>query len=177
MMTLRPATSNDLALLRRWDDSPHVRDANGGGWPWETELAEARPWRELLIAEVDGVPIGFLQIIDPAEEESHYWGDVPANLRAVDIWIGEAAYLGQGHGTRMMRLAVDRCFADPAVAAMLIDPLVSNTRAIRFYQRLGFKPVEERRFGDDHCLVHRLERGDWPSRPAEDLGLAPPSLL
>jgi hypothetical protein len=30
------------------------------------------------------------------------------------------------------------------VEAVLIDP---DTRAIRFYQRLGFKPVEERRFG------------------------------
>ena len=121
---------------------------------------------EQLIAEVDGVPIGLLQIIDPAEEERHYWGEVPANLRAIDIWIGEAAYLGRGYGTRMMQLAIGRCFAAPAVEAILIDPLARNTRAIRFYQRLGFKPVEERRFGEDLCLVHRLERGGLPPNPA-----------
>ena len=86
---------------------------------------------------------------------------MPPNLRAIDIWIGEAAYLGRGFGTRMMRWAIDFCFAEPAVEAILIDPLASNTRAIRFYQRLGFRPVGERRFGDDLCLVHRLERADW----------------
>lgn len=57
-------------------------------------------------------PIGFIQIIDPAREDSHYWGDCPTGLRAIDIWIGEEAYLGQGFGTDMMRLAIDRCFAD-----------------------------------------------------------------
>jgi aminoglycoside 6'-N-acetyltransferase len=165
MLTLRPATIADAPLLRRWDNEPHVRDASGDDdWQWETELPKAYPWREQLIAEADGVRVGMLQVIDPAEEESHCWGDVPANLRAIDIWIGERAYLGRGHGTRMMHWAIDRCFADPAVEAILIDPLARNTRAIRFYRRLGFRPVEERRFGEDLCLVHRLERADWQSR-------------
>ena len=162
MLTLRRATAEDAPLLRRWNGEPHVREAAGDDdWQWETELAKEWPWRDQLIATVEGVPIGFLQIIDPAEEVSRYWGDVPPNLRAIDIWIGEAAYLGRGYGTRMMRWAIDFCFAAPAVEAILIDPLASNTRAIRFYQRLGFKPVQERRFGDDLCLVHRLERADW----------------
>jgi aminoglycoside 6'-N-acetyltransferase len=162
MLALRPATVADAPRLRRWDDEPHVLASDpNDDWQWETELATTPPWREQLIAEVDGVPIGFLQIIDPAEEESRYWGDVPAGLRAIDIWIGEAAYLGRGYGTLMMRLAVERCFAAPAVKAILIDPLASNARAIRFYQRLGFKPVGERQFGEDRCLVHRLERAEW----------------
>jgi aminoglycoside 6'-N-acetyltransferase len=162
MLTLRRATVEDAPLLRRWDDEPHVVASDPtSDWQWETELAEDWPWREQLVAEVDGMPIGFVQIIDPAEEVSRYWGDVPANLRAIDVWIGEAGYLGRGYGTRMMRWAIDFCFADPAVEAILIDPLASNDRAIRFYQRLGFKPVGERRFGQDLCLVHRLERGEW----------------
>jgi aminoglycoside 6'-N-acetyltransferase len=162
MLTLRRAAVEDAPTLRRWDDEPHVLASDpNDDWQWETELAEEWPWRSQLIASVDGMPIGFLQIIDPAEEVSRYWGDVPPNLRAIDIWIGEAAYLRRGYGTRMMRWAIDVCFAAPAVEAILIDPLASNTRAIRFYQRLGFKPVEERRFGEDLCLVHRLERTDW----------------
>ncbi len=162
LLTLRPATIADSALLRRWDEEPDVRAATGGGdWQWETELPKAFSWREHLIAEVDAMPIGFLQIIDPALEESRYWGEVPANLRAIDIWIGEAAHRGRGCGTRMMALAIGRCFAHPRVEAILIDPMAHNDRAIRFYQRLGFKPLEERVFGEDRCLVHRLERADW----------------
>jgi aminoglycoside 6'-N-acetyltransferase len=162
VVTLRPATLADLELLRHWDDQPHViaSDPNDD-WGWEAELGRTPDWREQLIAEVEGRPIGFIEIIDPAREEDHYWGDVPANLRAIDIWIGEAAELGKGYGTQMMRLALARCFADPEVTAVLVDPLVSNTRAHRFYERLGFRRVERRQFGEDDCFVYRLERGEF----------------
>ena len=158
-MRLRPATPDDLELLRRWDEQPHVvaSDPNDD-WGWETELARQPDWREQLIAEVDGRPVGFVQIIDPAREDSRYWGDVPANLRAVDIWIGEEADLGKGYGTAMMRLALERCFAAPGVVAVLVDPLAANTRAHRFFERLGFRFVERRRFGADDCSVYRLGR-------------------
>ena len=162
MLTLRAATIADLALLRHWDEQPHViaSDPNDD-WGWELELARSPDWREQLIAELDGRPIGYIEIIDPAREDSHYWGDMPEGFRAVDIWIGEAADLGKGYGTSMMRLALERCFADPAVTAVLIDPLAANTRAHRFYERLGFKFVEVRHFGEDRCFVHRLNRRDW----------------
>ncbi len=165
-MRLRLAEPSDRALLERWDRQPHVIAAAGadGPWDWTRELPRRPDWREMLIAEVDGRPIGFLQIIDPAREETQYWRDVAANLRAIDIWIGEAADLGQGHGTEMMRLALARCFSDPDVTAVLIDPLASNTRAHRFYARCGFRAVERRRFGNDDCVVYRLERAAWEAR-------------
>jgi aminoglycoside 6'-N-acetyltransferase len=125
------------------------------------ELDRHPDWREQLIAEIDGRPIGFIQIIDPALEDSHYWGDVPAHLRAIDIWIGAESDLGKGYGTQMMHLAITRCFADPTVTAILVDPLANNTRAHRFYERLGFQQIEHRRFGDDDCCVYRLNRADW----------------
>jgi aminoglycoside 6'-N-acetyltransferase len=164
-VTLRPAALADLALLRSWDEQPHViaSDPNDD-WNWEVELVRSPEWREQLIAELDGRAIGFIQIIDPAREETHYWGDVPANLRAIDIWIGAEADLGKGYGTRMMELALARCFADPAVSAVLIDPLASNTRAHPFYERLGFRFLEARRFGDDDCLVYRLDRAYYLRR-------------
>ncbi|HKX38722.1 MAG TPA: GNAT family N-acetyltransferase [Burkholderiales bacterium] len=168
VLTLRRATPDDASLLRRWDEQPHMVAAKGtDDWEWESELGRELDWREQLIAERDGKPIGFVQIIDPAQEETRYWGSVPAGLRAIDIWIGEEAVLGKGYGTRMMREAIGRCFADPSVRAILIDPLASNERAQRFYQRLGFRPVARQRFGADECLVHRLERRDWLESPRD----------
>jgi aminoglycoside 6'-N-acetyltransferase len=161
-MHLRPANLADLALLRLWDEQPHVIESNpNDNWGWEHELARTPDWREQLIAEVDGRPIGFIEIIDPAREDDHYWGACPNNLRAIDIWIGDAADLGRGFGTRMMQRALERCFADPAVEAVIIDPLFDNTRARRFYERLGFRFVERRRFGLDDCAVYRLDRAAW----------------
>lgn len=158
-MELRPASPADLDLLRRWDGLPHLRVARGNDdWEWETELHRSPSWREQRIAEIDGRPVGFIQIIDPALEESRYWGDVRPGLRAIDLWIGDETDLGKGIGTQMMRLALARCFAHPEVSAVLVDPLASNVRAHRFYERFGFRFVERRRFGQDDCFVYRLER-------------------
>jgi aminoglycoside 6'-N-acetyltransferase len=164
-LRLRPATLADLTLLERWDEEPHVvaSDPNDD-WGWDVELARDPPWREQLIAEVDGRPIGFVQIIDPALEDSHYWGDCGTGLRAIDVWIGEADARGRGFGTRMMEDALRRCFAAPGVVAVLIDPLASNVNAQRFYARLGFVFVEARRFGLDDCHVMRLDRAEWLAR-------------
>jgi aminoglycoside 6'-N-acetyltransferase len=130
-------------------------------WAWEVELGRTPPWRQSLIAEIGGRPIGFVEIIDPQAEDTHYWGDCGPGLRAIDIWIGEAEDLGRGHGTQMMRQAIARCFAAPDVVAILIDPLVTNTRARTFYERLGFAFVGERWFGPDLCAIYRLERDHW----------------
>lgn len=160
-VTLRIAVPEDLALLKYWDQQPHIIATDpDDDWAWETELHRDPEWREQLVAEVDGRPIGFMQIIDPMLEDSHYWGAVKSNLRAIDIWIGEAEFVGKGHGTRMMHLALARCFANEAVTAVLVDPLANNTRAHRFYERLGFKFIEPQRFGQDDCFVYCLERTD-----------------
>ncbi|WP_207508526.1 GNAT family N-acetyltransferase [Telluribacter humicola] len=164
-MILRPAAPADLPLLRYWDEQPHtVASDPNDDWNWEVELYRHLSWRQQLIAELDGRPIGFIQIIDPATEDTHYWGEVPPNLRALDIWIGEAEDLGRGYGTRMMQQAITLCFSDPLVEAILVDPLVSNHRAHQFYERLGFQYVEDQTFGEDYCRVYRLDREVWEQR-------------
>ncbi len=176
VLELRPATVADVAMLEEWARRPHVARATSDD-PEVTEAFEGVDWVEevtrrdelgpdvweVLVAELDGRPIGMIQITDPHREPDHYWGEIEPNLRSLDIWIGEPDMLGRGHGTEMMRQAIARCFADPSVTAIVIDPLESNDEAIRFYRRLGFVDVGPRRFGpgddsDDRCLVLRLER-------------------
>lgn len=162
MIIFRQAVPEDLPLLQYWDRQPHVLAANpNDSWDWEAELGQHRSWREQLIAEMDGRPIGFVQIIDPALEESHYWGKIENGLRALDIWIGEANDLGRGYGTEMMRQALSRCFRDAGVTAVLVDPLAANVLAHRFYERFGFQFVEQRRFEKDDCFVYRLDRPNY----------------
>lgn len=104
-LSFRYASIHDLPVLQQWDRNEHVINSDpNDDWNWQEELLRTPTWREQLIAEVDGKPIGFIQIIDPAEEESHYWGNVERNLRAIDIWIGEEEYLGKGFGTQMTML-------------------------------------------------------------------------
>jgi aminoglycoside 6'-N-acetyltransferase len=170
---LRPATAADIPMLERWDHEPDVISATSddpempkafGDLYWPDELSMQSPAYEYFIAALDGRPIGAMQIIDPHLEPTHYWGEIAPNLRAIDIWIGVAADRSKGYGTEMMRLALERCFADPAVTGIVIDPLASNVRAHRFYRRLGFRPIGRRMFGEDDCLVHELTRREWEAR-------------
>ena len=172
---LRNATLNDLETLRYWDEADHVQDCSGdpenNDWNWQYELPRNDlSWRYQLVAEdidANNKPIGFVQIIDPLEEESHYWGlDCEPNQRAVDIWIGEVDYLNRGFGTQMMKqvLAHPFVFGNSHVTSVLIDPLASNLAAHRFYQRLGFQPMGIRYFHTDRCLVHQLTRTDYFSQ-------------
>ena len=170
-LTLRLATLADIPHLEKWDRQPRVIAATSDDpdadvafedAEWREEIAGDDPASAFYIAELDGRPIGAMQIIDPALERTHYWGqNCPANQCAMDIWIGETDCLGKGYGTQMMTIAIDQAFADPKVEAILIDPLNSNTDAHRFYQRLGFRIVGRRLFDEDDCLVHKLDRADW----------------
>lgn len=166
-ITLRPATAADVPILEQWDRDPDVIRATSddptverafGGMDWREELAADSELMYHLIAEEDGRPVGALQVCDPHREPTHYWGDVEPDLRAIDIWLGAPGDRGRGLGAEIMRQVHARCFADPAVRAIVIDPLASNTRAIAFYRRLGYHDVGRRSFGDDDCLVMRLER-------------------
>jgi aminoglycoside 6'-N-acetyltransferase len=165
-VTVRPAQPSDIPLLAHWDTKPHVIAATGDDdvLDWKYELARSDAWAWTLIGEEDGRPFGVVQIIDPREEETHYWGDVEPDLRAIDIWLGEESDLGRGLGTQLMWLALDKCFRAPAVTAVLIDPLASNTRARKFYERLGFVAAGPQRFGTDDCMVYRFDRATWMDR-------------
>ena len=161
-LELRPATLDDLDLLKSWDNKPHVIASNPNDpWDWENDLKNNAPWREPFIAEIDGIPIGFIEILDPHRDIHQYWGEVEPGIRAIDIWIGDEKYLNQGYGTKMMQLALIRCFNVPEVHSVLVDPLASNLKARHFYENLGFNYVENRTFGKDLCAVYKLERTDY----------------
>lgn len=157
---LREATLKDVPTLQYWDTKEHVILAGGDddNYDWEKEVQRKVSWQEILIAEVDGRPVGVIVVIDPKEEETHYWGEIESNLRALDIWIGEEEDLGKGYGSKIMHLVFQRIFSNKNVNGVLVDPLVSNTRAHMFYERAGFKRVERRTFGNDDCYVYKLER-------------------
>ncbi len=173
-VTLRAAALEDAPMLATWDREPHVIACSSddpdaeiafGGIEWAEEIAGSACDSHYLIAEADGVPVGVMQVCDPHTEPTHYWGEIEPGLRAIDIWIGPPEWLNRGVGTRMMTQVIDRCFAEPGVTGIVIDPLNTNTDAHRFYQRLGFTVVGRRMFDQDDSLVMRLEKASWRKAP------------
>jgi aminoglycoside 6'-N-acetyltransferase len=162
-LSFRRASSADARLFEAWDAEPHVRAAvsadgsRGFGGDWPSRLDDER--FAYVVALSETVPVGFVCIVDTAVDP--YWGEMPAGAQAVDVIIGDPGRLGRGLGSGMLRWVIERCFSDPSVQAVLVDPLIGNEAAIRFYRRFGFVEEGRRRLGGDDCLVLRLTRRAW----------------
>ena len=64
-------------------------------------------------------------------------------LRGIDQSIGEPELLGKGLGTLLVRALGDMLLGDPAVTMLQTDPDPRNLRAIRCYEKAGFRRVRE----------------------------------
>lgn len=179
-LNIRKAHKEDIETLNYWNSLPHIirccyyPDALGN-LPKDPDTSFEEDFKfidtygrdvwDIRIAEVNKKPIGVLELIDPFKEPTGYWRninfDLEVNSRALDIWIGETRYLNKGYGTSMMEWVFKHCFVDLDCDSIVIDPLINNKDAIRFYQRLGFKKIGIEKFDNDICLVHALKRKDW----------------
>ena len=147
--------------MARWDKAPHLNGLFGSdeGYDWQAEISADVTWQQIYIATANGEPVGVIIVLDPSCDPTGYWGDLGPNVRAIDLWIGEPDWLGKGVGTQMMRKAIDMYRANEGVTTFYVDPLISNERAHRFYERLGFRRIDQRRFGEDECYVYRRTIG------------------
>jgi aminoglycoside 6'-N-acetyltransferase len=143
--TFRPLAPDDLPMLARWLDRPHVAE-----W-WEdtddkaAEIREALadPATEPYIVELKGRPIGYVQCYDPHMEEDHPYRDQPKGTLGIDQFIGEPELVGIGHGSRIIAVFAEMLFRRGA-RRIIIDPDPRNGRAIRAYEKAGFTPFDSR---------------------------------
>jgi len=159
----RPVTEQDLPVLAAWLAEPHVAEWWGDA---EAELAQIREHMdsisvEPLIVELDGRPIGYMQSYDPHLEDGHPYQDQPFGTLGIDISIGDATLVGIGHGSAIVRQFVEELFAE-GTPRVIIDPDPANKRAIRAYEKVGFRPVGERTSEYGHALLmaRDAEQGD-----------------
>jgi aminoglycoside 6'-N-acetyltransferase len=82
--------------------------------------------------EIDGEVVGSVQYFEePAPDYRH---------ASIDVFIG-TKWHGQGLGTDAVRTLARYLIHDKGHHRLAIDPAVANERAIKTYQRVGFKPV------------------------------------
>ncbi|CAN7158447.1 GNAT family N-acetyltransferase [Mesorhizobium caraganae] len=147
----RPVVEKDLPMIAGWLAEPHVAE-----W-WddpETEIAGIREHIdsisvEPLIVELDGKPIAYLQSYDPHLEDGHPYADQPFGTLGIDLSIGVPDLIGKGHGSAIVRQFVEQLFEEGA-PRVIIDPHPDNGRAIRAYERAGFRAIDRRHseYGD-----------------------------
>jgi len=58
------------------------------------------------------------------------------------LFIGETEYQNQGIGTKAIKLLTKYLFEVKSVDVILIDPQTWNSRAIKCYEKCGFKAIK-----------------------------------
>lgn len=172
IVSFRPLLPADLPTLHDWLTRPHVAE----WWrptPTLTELEEKYAEHFAGVSGVkpcfalgDGTPIGYIQSYTAMGSGDGWWTDEQdPGVRGIDQFLANAEDLGRGLGSQMVRSFVETLFADPAVTRVQTDPDPRNGRAIRAYEKAGFRPVGEIRTPDGDALLMICER---PARRRRD---------
>jgi aminoglycoside 6'-N-acetyltransferase len=135
----RPMSAHDLPLIRRWLAMPHV--AQWWGDPDEQfNLVSGdltHPAMDQYIVTTAGKPIGYLQCYHLTEWNTGF-GAQPDGTRGIDLFIGEAEMIECGHGATFIRAFIDGLL-NAGTPRAVTDPDPENARAIRAYEKAGFR--------------------------------------
>ena len=158
---LRPLTNADARQLLNWRNSDHVRKFMvnqdliewEGHQKWVAKVVSQPENYRYFIYEVENKPtgmIGFYGFND--NNNTAEWG----------LYIGEED-APKGSGESMCRLALETFFTELDGEELETFALVSNDRAIKLYQKLGFQTIDK---GDKNHHYLKITRSQWQSSAA-----------
>ncbi len=159
LVRLRPVVADDLPpLLTILDEAEVARWWRRAEWERVDELGAVTLAIELkvagaipgaggaVVAAGGGAVAGCIQFSE--ETDPDYFS------AAVDIFVGTAAQ-GRGVGPDAMRTLIGWLFSVRGHHRLTVDPAAENVRAVRAYEKLGFRPVGVLR------QYERVEGGVW----------------
>jgi aminoglycoside 6'-N-acetyltransferase len=151
----RAMTSADLPMARAWLMQPHVREWWGDP-PEQFELVREdldEPAMDQFIVATDGRPFAYLQCYWHANwAAENGLGTHPDATRGIDQFIGEPDMVDRGHGSAFIRTYVDGLLA-AGTPRVITDPDPGNARAIRAYEKAGFRSDREVDTPDGRALL------------------------
>lgn len=92
-----------------------------------------------FLVALDGKPIGYVQAYHANREDFWTAFGVPRETFGLDMFLAEAR--GRGLGSRLTCAMTGRLFEMDGVVRVQIDPDPANARAIRAYEKAGFRRV------------------------------------
>jgi len=136
---LKPLEREDLVYIRRWANDPEIRGLTGEATPMSEAGADEflervrresdRIWFVVALRENDQ-PIGEAGLL----RMFHPWRNTDLTLI-----IGDKDAWGQGYGTEAINLLLDYAFGYLGFHRVSVGVVGFNERAIRFYEKAGFR--------------------------------------
>ena len=161
----RPVGAADLPMLAEWIARPHWQD-----W-WDDpaeeiahirDMVEGRDTTRPFLFGEGGEDLGYIQVwvirdrrVEPWVTVAPWLLELPDDTVGVDLSIADERRLGQGLGPRALRAFVAMLRAE-GHRRIIIDPDPANLRAVRAYDKAGFRPIPELlgRTGDSLLMRH-----------------------
>jgi aminoglycoside 6'-N-acetyltransferase len=145
-------SSEDFNLLDKWLNDEEVQEYYEGKstkYTHEQIINKFGP-RALgedyvipCIIQYNAFPIGYIQYYRlTKQEQEDYSVDNHKEVYGIDLFIGETAYWNKGIGTKTLKLLVRFLFSEIKTDIICIDPQTWNLRAIRCYEKCGFKKIK-----------------------------------
>ena len=131
-------------MKRWWDDGTTSPYPDGEIEEYRESIRGKDPTYRYL-AHVDGPPVGMFQHYRIADDPEYAEAlSLDEDAIGVDLFIGERALIGQGHGPSMLRRFLSEvAFPFHRLDVCVIGPSVQNVAAIRAYEKVGFRPLRE----------------------------------
>jgi len=147
---LRPIEKGDIKYIRIWGNDPEIMSLTGEVRPMSQTDAE----EFLKNVQNDKERVWFIMVL---KENDQVIGEAGL-LRMFKAWrttdlsiiIGEKEVWGKGYGTEAIILLLDYAFQTLKFHRVAIGVVGFNERAIRFYEKVGFKKEGIQRDGYYH---------------------------
>jgi aminoglycoside 6'-N-acetyltransferase len=150
-ITFRPLALTDMNAMSRWLGDPDVarwytEDGTDVGYLTNhyRDSIEGREATRGFIMQVGGEEIGYIQAV-PIDGYPDYARQLqlePGTV-GIDLFIGEQAWRGRGIGTRVLATFTQEIvFGQMRAPVAVIGPSPDNARAIRSYEKAGFRWIK-----------------------------------
>lgn len=140
--SFKPVDKSQHELVLGWIQQPHINEwLHGDGLnntinDIEQFLNNGEPWATHWIAYDKDIPFAYL-ITSELEKSEEY----PDGAVTLDLFICRLDYIGKGLSVQMIHEFILSQFSNARV--VLIDPEISNERAVHVYKKAGFEIIEE----------------------------------
>jgi RimJ/RimL family protein N-acetyltransferase len=164
-ISFRRMSLDDLPVFGEWLMRPHIREWWGDP---EEEIADVRQMiegqdtTEPYLFILNEVAVGYIQLWFLKDQQTsdmiakHPWiGMLPASCVGIDVTIADPDRLSKGIGCDVLSAFV-QIIRQRGHDKIIIDPDTANKRAIRAYEKAGFRTIPDLlgKTGDSLLMQH-----------------------
>ncbi|WP_152654765.1 GNAT family N-acetyltransferase [Oceanobacillus sp. CFH 90083] len=165
-LTVRELEQKDNHFLAKWLSDPYVLQFyEGRDNPFHLQKVNEKfytPQEDLIrcLIKFENMEIGYIQFyqLDKSMRENYGYPNDEEVIYGMDQFIGETKYWNKGIGETLIKSMVDYLVNKRHADKVVMDPQTWNKRALRCYEKCGFKKIK---LLPEHELHEGEYRDSW----------------